>query len=78
MALPFSFLYPTTHLRLIGTMLLRIKYLKEEDIERTTSPDRKKQEYKFVEWVKTHIKTVIDHHTDASYTDVQKEEDRKN
>ena len=60
-----------------GTMLLRIKDLKEEDIERTTSPDRKKQEYKFVEWVKTHIKTVIDHHTDASYTDVQKEEDRK-
>lgn len=60
-----------------GTMLLRIKDLKEEDIERTTSPDRKKQEYKFVEWVKTHIKTVIDHHIDASYTDAQKEEDRK-
>lgn len=60
-----------------GTMLLRIKDLKEEDIERTTSPDRKKQEYKFVEWVKTHIKTVIDHHTDASYSEAQKEEDRK-
>jgi len=27
-------------------MLLRIKDLKEEDIERTSSPDRKKQEYK--------------------------------
>ena len=60
-----------------GTMLLRIKDLKEEDIERTTSPDRNKQEYKFVEWVKTHIKTVIDHHTDASYSDAQKEADRK-
>ncbi len=51
----------TVGIDVIGsTMLLRIKDLKESDIERRYAPDRKKQEYRLIEWIKSNIKSVID------------------